>query len=265
MSCHAAQALASTNETGHAITREILRVKLNGQAAVARLLASHEIAELILKLAGELDSARDKIRLLAIKAMTATAYWPLCQPLPLRFARREQIPEHWRTYGNRHSPLSGKPLKAASPGNAILNYLYAVAVGEMTIALTGTGLDPGMGIFHADQDRRASLAYDAIEAVRPYVDAWLVTWLATCLCRKSNPNVLVMQTTKMRLCEDPTDVLNFAWNRRVFVQRQMRPGLFVICHVGHQYVPKVTRAKHDNVSKCLPPDRANQAFGIVVL
>jgi len=48
----------------------------------------------------------------------------------------------------------------------------------------------------------------------------------------SNPNVLVMQTAKMRLCEDPTDVLNFAWNRRVFVQRQMRAGLVVICHVG---------------------------------
>lgn len=45
-----------------------------------------------------------------------------------------------------------------------------------------------------------------------------------CPCRKSNPNVLVMQTTKMRLCEDPTDVLNFAWNRRVFVQRQMCAG-----------------------------------------
>src|SRR5260221_6422532 len=86
-----------------------------------------------------------------------------------------------------------------------------------------------------------------------------------CPCRKSNPNVLVMQTTKVRLCEDPTDVLNFAWNRRVFVQRQMRAGLVVICHVGQQYAPKVTLAKHDDVIECLPPDRANQAFGIGVL
>src|SRR5260370_37921823 len=92
-----------------------------------------------------------------------------------------------------------------------------------------------------------------------------MTALATCPCRKSNPNVLVMQTTKMRLCEDPTDVLNFPWNRRVFVQRQMRAGLVVICHVGQQYVPKATLAKHDDVIECLPPDRANQAFGIAVL
>lgn len=172
-----AQALAFGNDMGLAITREILRVKLNGQAAVARVLGSDETAELILKLSGELDSARDMARLLAIEAMAATPYWPLWQSLPLHLARRERAPEHWRTFGTRHSPLTGKPLKAASPGGAILNYLYAVSVGEMTIALTGAGLDPGMGIFHADQDRRASLAYDAIEAVRPYVDGWLISWL----------------------------------------------------------------------------------------
>src|SRR5260221_14706220 len=55
---------------------------------------------------------------------------------------------------------------------------------------------------------------------------------SSCPCRKSNPNVLVMQTTKIRLCEDPTDVLNFACNRRVFVQRDMRAGLVLISHVG---------------------------------
>ena len=174
-----AQALAIGNSIGHAITREILRVKLNGQAAMARLLGSDETAELIARLAGELDNATDAVRLLAIEAMAATAYWPLWQPLPLHFARREQTPEHWQTFGGRHSPLSGKPLRAASPGNAILNYLYAVLAGEMTIALTGAGLDPGMGIFHTDRDRRASLAYDAIEVVRPYVDSWLAAWLAT--------------------------------------------------------------------------------------
>ena len=72
-----------------------------------------------------------------------------------------------------------KAAQGGYPGKAIVNYLLAAAVGEMTIALTGTGLDPGIGIFHVDQVRRASLAYDAGEALRPYVDAWLVTWLAS--------------------------------------------------------------------------------------
>jgi CRISPR-associated protein Cas1 len=174
-----AQVLAAGNEIGYAITREILRIKLNGQATVARLLGSQETAELILKLANELDNASDAVRLLAVEAMAATAYWPLWAVIPLRFARRDHVPEHWLTFGGRHSPMSGKPLKAATPGNAILNYLYAVVVSEVTIALTGAGLDPGLGVFHADRDRRASLAYDAVEPIRPYVDSWVTFWLST--------------------------------------------------------------------------------------
>jgi hypothetical protein len=34
-----------------------------------------------------------------------------------------------------------------------------------------------IGIFHADVDGRASLALDAIEAIRPYVEYWLITCL----------------------------------------------------------------------------------------
>ena len=40
-----------------------------------------------------------------------------------------------------------------------------------------------------------------------------------------------MQSAEMRLCEDPADTLNFARNRRVLVERQMRAGPVVICHV----------------------------------
>jgi CRISPR/Cas system-associated endonuclease Cas1 len=65
-----------------------------------------------------------------------------------------------------------------TPGNALLNYLYAVLETEMTVALLAVGLDPGIGIFHSDIDRRASLALDAIEAVRPYVDHWVLDYLS---------------------------------------------------------------------------------------
>jgi hypothetical protein len=74
--------------------------------------------------------------------------------------------------------LTGKPLRAATPGNALLNYLYRVLESEMVIALLGVGFDPGIAIFHLDRDRRSSLAADAIEAVRHYVDCWLAAWLA---------------------------------------------------------------------------------------
>jgi len=55
-------------------------------------------------------------------------------------------------------------------------------------------------------------------------------------------------------CQNPTYTLNGTRNRRVLVQRQMRVGLIVICHVGQQHLPKVTLAKYDDMVEHFPPD-----------
>jgi CRISPR-associated protein Cas1 len=173
------QAMASANGVGHAIAQELLRAKLIGQAAVARLLGGSETAELIINLAEQLDNATDGAQLLGIEGTAAAAYWSLWVDVPLRFARRERTPEHWRSFGRRNSPLGRKNTRnAVTPANAVLNYLYGVLASELTIALAGVGLDPGLGVFHTDADRRASLTYDAMEAIRPRVDGWLAAWLA---------------------------------------------------------------------------------------
>jgi CRISPR-associated protein Cas1 len=173
-----AQAMATANGVGHAIAQELLRAKLTGQAAIAGILGSSETAKLIIDLAGGLDAATNSGHLLAIEGTAAIAYWSLWLPTPLRFARRDQVPEHWQSFGRRNSPLGRKNTpNAVTPANAVLNYLYGVLASELIIALTGVGLDPGLGIFHTDAARRASLAYDAMEAVRPCIDGWLAAWL----------------------------------------------------------------------------------------
>jgi len=109
--------------------------------------------------------------------------------MSVRFARRNPQrlganarwrpgrPDLWLKFGPRTSLLSGKPSRATTPGNSLLNYLYAILQSEMTIALLARGLDPGIGMFHADIDGRASLSLDAIEAIRPYIEYWLFTYL----------------------------------------------------------------------------------------
>jgi hypothetical protein len=117
-----AQALAAENGVGHAITQEILRAKLSGQAAVGRLLGSAESADLILTLAEQLDSATDAVQLLGIEGTAAAAYWSLWLTVPLHFARRDQVPGHWQSFGRGNSPLGRKNTrKAVSPANAVLN------------------------------------------------------------------------------------------------------------------------------------------------
>lgn len=83
----------------------------------------------------------------------------------------------WHTFAGRHSTLTDSPHHAVSPANAILNFLYTVAEGQLTIALVGAGIDPGIAVFHQDQDRRRSMALDALEALRPFADAWALRWL----------------------------------------------------------------------------------------
>jgi CRISPR/Cas system-associated endonuclease Cas1 len=109
-----AQALAAGDEIGLTVTREILRVKLKGQGEVAGLLGSEETAGLIVRLAGEIAGVGDSAQILAIEATAAVAYWALWQDLPAQFARHSEVPEHWRTFGPRSSPLTGKPLRAAT-------------------------------------------------------------------------------------------------------------------------------------------------------
>jgi CRISPR-associated endonuclease Cas1 len=173
-----AQALAAGDATGLAIMREILRCKLTGQARMARLLGSEDTAALIDRLAGEINETQRGTHILGIEGAAAAAYWALWRDIPVHFARRDKVPEHWQTFGFRRPEGSGYPHKATTVGGALLNYLYGVLAGEMKLALHGVGLDPGIGVFHADKQSRASLAYDAMEAARPYAEAWLLSCLA---------------------------------------------------------------------------------------
>jgi hypothetical protein len=178
-------------ETAVAVTREILRLKLRGQAHVLKLIGAAEAGVAIEALAIEIGHEVDGARVLSLEAKAASIYWKCWESIPVRFARRDPQrldargrwrpgrPQSWLAFGQRASMLTGRPFRATTPGNVLINFLYAILETEMTIALQGAGLDPGIGLFHADVDRRASLALDAIEAVRPYVDAWLLAYLAT--------------------------------------------------------------------------------------
>jgi hypothetical protein len=94
----------------------------------------------------------------------------------LRFPAKQlsRIPKHWRTLGDRGSPLTSRPQRAVSPLNAILNYCYGIAAAEARIAVISAGCDPGLGILHADRQGRDSFALDVLEPVRPHVDAFVL-------------------------------------------------------------------------------------------
>jgi CRISPR-associated endonuclease Cas1 len=176
-----AQSLASHSGAAMRIARELIDKKLAGQEQVARhKLHAHENADAIHRHRSELAEADtpDSVRL--IESRAASAYWAAWRTLSITYPRKDEsrIPERWRTFEARISPLSGSPRLAVNPANAILNYLYAVLESESRLAAAALGLDPGIGMLHVDTPYRDSLACDLMEPVRPQVDAYFLDWIS---------------------------------------------------------------------------------------
>jgi CRISPR-associated endonuclease Cas1 len=175
-----AQALAAGGPDGIEIARELLAAKVSGQRALLDELPGGSVSiEPVERAHGEVERATSIGTLLGAEAQAASAYWQAWSSLTVPLVARDaaKLPEHWLTFGQRASLLTGGPRLASNPPNAILNYLYALLEAETILACHAVGLDPSLGIFHTDQRDRASLAFDAMEAVRPAVDAYLLALL----------------------------------------------------------------------------------------
>ncbi len=175
-----AQAMALDNGQALRISRELIDWKLARQAGVAaEELHDENAASAIERFRSDLNRASsiDSIRL--IESQAAKAYWSAWRTLPIMFPKSDlpRVPEHWRMFGYRISPLTGSPRLATNPANAMLNYLYAVLEAETRLAAATLGLDPGIGVLHVDTHYRDSLACDLMEPIRSDVDAFVLRWL----------------------------------------------------------------------------------------
>jgi hypothetical protein len=89
--------------------------------------------------------------------------------------------------------------------------------------------------------------------------------VASCACRKSNPDILVVQPAENWATKNLPSPFDGARERRILLQGQMRARAIVIFHVRQQQVTEVALAEHDNVVKAFPSDRTDQPFGVSVL
>ncbi|WP_183981093.1 CRISPR-associated endonuclease Cas1 [Tunturiibacter gelidoferens] len=175
-----AQALALQNGTALTISRELRDRKLAAQErAVKNGFCSESAALAIRKWLSELAEASSIEAVRSVEAKGPKVYWATWRGLGVMFPRQDlqRVPEHWRTFGSRISSLTASPRRATNPVNAILNYLYALLEVQARLAAAKLGLDPGLGVLHADTQYRESLACDLMEPIRPEVDAFVLDWL----------------------------------------------------------------------------------------
>jgi CRISPR-associated endonuclease Cas1 len=175
-----AQALAHHNGVAVEIARNLISQKMQAQERVARVVLKNPLtADTIAHFKDRISATGTIEAVRFLESQAARSYWGAWRKLPVNFPKRDfhRVPEHWRTFGTRFSPLTGSPRLAANPPNAILNYLYAVLESEARLAVSALGLDPGLGVLHADTSARDSLACDVMEPIRPLIDAYLAAWI----------------------------------------------------------------------------------------
>src|SRR2546427_4184171 len=205
-----AQALAAQSEAGLQIARELISRKLAGQEQVARAsLRDRLTADAIARFRSALPNTTNLGEIRMLESQAAAAYWSAWRDLPITFPKSDliRVPDHWRVFGTRKSPLSGSPRLAANPANAMLNYLYALLEAESRFAAATLGLDPGLGVLHVDTPARDSLACDLMEAIRPQVDAYVLDWILSQPLRREwffeqrDGNCRLMASFAIRLTE----------------------------------------------------------------
>ena len=143
------------------------------------LLHDSHCARIIASARDALATAETIPAIRLLESQAALAYWSAWRSVPIIYPKNDlrRVPDHWRTFGTRVSPLTGLPRLAVNPPNAMLNYLYALLESETRLAAAALGLDPGIGLMHVDTDARDSLACDLMEPIRPLVDGYVLDWI----------------------------------------------------------------------------------------
>jgi CRISPR-associated protein Cas1 len=161
------------------IAREIVRAKIDAELnttipdAAAR---RQEFEEWNIKL----NSARSVAEIMIVESRAAASYWRTFRDAGLRERKNGNLPRSWLRFAQRNKGAAFLGNQHAShPINAILNYAYIVEAGRLAKALAANGLCLSIGYLHSDKKGRNSLVWDAIEPLRPAIDAKVFEFVAS--------------------------------------------------------------------------------------
>ena len=178
-----AQALAPGTITGLKVARYLIGLKLAGQATIAQEnLDAPRVASAILELVPRVDQSSTLEEIRQLEASAASLYWSAWESVEATFVKADstRVPDNWKIMEGRRSAVNpGTARNATDPINALLNLTFRLLEAEGHLATVSVGLDPGLGISHADTRGRASFVLDLIEAARPLAERHVLRLLRT--------------------------------------------------------------------------------------
>jgi CRISP-associated protein Cas1 len=112
------------------------------------------------------------------EAQAARVSWGDSAPKLRWRAGSPRVPPAWKepVLARQRADLRVKH-HATHPVNAMLNAVFSVTAGRLVAALQAAGAHPAIGFLHADKPGRWSLAWDAIEPLRPSIEASLFAFI----------------------------------------------------------------------------------------
>ena len=122
--------------------------------------AKNDILVRLQRIVQRVPRAKDDRQLLGIEGEAAAVYFA-CFENMLTEGGKEDVPAFAFAKRNRRPPTD--------PVNAMLSLAYALLTRVFTTAISATGLDPYMGLYHRPRHGRPALALDLMEPFRPIV------------------------------------------------------------------------------------------------
>jgi CRISP-associated protein Cas1 len=117
-----------------------------------------------------LACARSVRDVMIVEAQAARVAWPNVPTLNWRVGSPRVLASWKLPYSTRRRMAGPSARRASHPINALLNAAFSITAGRLAAQLVAQGAHPALGFLHADKPGRWSLAYDAIEPLRPTIE-----------------------------------------------------------------------------------------------
>ena len=146
---------------------------------------------------GDLAACKSTIAVRHVEAKAAQDWWRRWKDFPLSFVKGFEPPKEWRVFKTRYIgreqgkigelPKQFTPRFAGTPLQAMHNFVIGIATARMTCVIAARGLDPCFGFLHdGKKPGRFSLAWDAIEVLRPALAVAVFDYAARCQFQRAD-------------------------------------------------------------------------------
>lgn len=145
------------------VAKQMIAAKIRNSRTILRRNARRDVARPVAQLKSLIDrvtSVESAESLLGVEGTAARIYFQNLGSM-LAEGTAADVSAFERNGRARRPP--------PDPVNAVLSFLYAMLVKDLTVIVTSVGFDPFLGVYHAPKFGRPALSLDLAEEFRPVV------------------------------------------------------------------------------------------------